>query len=412
MNLSDMSFDDLEKLQKDLGYLHKAALPLKELAEEGGAIDDLRFDLTPGCEAKIHTGWQMPIARRVVDLGPCIVETFVSPRDYPYREGPENLGGSGDLQRVCHAESPPAEPAASTPETGESPEPAAQPGDVETEVVSGAGPSVSADIAPGDDFRPEDVDPASLAMPSAPLVPGGWTADDERRLIDGVALRVARGETVRSALQEVAVEIDRSAASCNNRLYGKLREQYAEALDAAVAALKPSEPIKPQADLIRDSIARHQGQPDPKQVATTPAKPAVRDRIEIPISSAPKAAQNVPDTGRVEEQPAPKAGGAGAVFSPSMPVRQREIVEQLALAPRRKGYDAELDLEIVEGLSKGIKAAQLALDLGVDSKEMLDRFREVSACIRNDRGQMNFTDQGHLIAVLRHKVKGARTSAT
>ena len=79
--------------------------------------------------------------------------------------------------------------------------------------------------------------------------------------------------------------------------------------------------------------------------------------------------------------------------------------------PRRKGFDAELDLEIIEGFSLGTTVDVMAADLGLDSKGVRDRFKDLSAIIRDARGNIDFRDQGHLIAVMRHQLREARQPA-
>lgn len=141
-----------------------------------------------------------------------------------------------------------------------------------------------------------------------------------------------------------------------------------------------------------------------------------------PRSSSPAAGGAV--TSRVAPQ-APKeravTGPARAVASgiplpdaatsDNLPRRRREIRSALSEVPDRDGFDPELDLALVEGLYKGIKVAQLALDFRVDAQQLLKRFREVEGAARGNRDIMPIEDQTYLLEELRARAAAQRGQA-
>lgn len=76
-----------------------------------------------------------------------------------------------------------------------------------------------------------------------------------------------------------------------------------------------------------------------------------------------------------------------------------------------KGWDADLDLEMCEAFGQGTKSDQVALDLDVDSKQVRDRYADLTACIRNDRGHMMIEGQVILVRILRDRLKALRARA-
>lgn len=147
--------------------------------------------------------------------------------------------------------------------------------------------------------------------------------------------------------------------------------------------------------------------PDPVAEPAAQAVPAAGG--QGPEAREPESGPGMPapDMGQARA-PAPEAGGAG---TSSLHGRQREIDAHLSALGYRGGWDAELDLELVEGLAQGRKPAELAMDLDQDAKALTDRFRVLSAPIRDDRDRPTIAGMQDLAVVLRHRVKEARKRA-
>lgn len=136
MNLDDLSIDDLAALHGALGIIQGVAETLACLRPE--AADQVRISLQPGELVTVTAPWLMPAC------GGCCADGV----DFVIEDVPGNApasgnpGGSGDLQQVHNAESPPPAPPGSAPETGESPEVVP----VVTEPLAGAVPPASAKV--------------------------------------------------------------------------------------------------------------------------------------------------------------------------------------------------------------------------------------------------------------------------
>lgn len=61
------------------------------------------------------------------------------------------------------------------------------------------------------------------------------------------------------------------------------------------------------------------------------------------------------------------------------------------------------DLAMVEAFARGIRAAQLALDMDVDAKALIDRYKAVTEPIRNGKGHIQPDLQHKLADVLRRR---------
>ncbi|MCA2012415.1 helix-turn-helix domain-containing protein [Cereibacter sphaeroides] len=87
---------------------------------------------------------------------------------------------------------------------------------------------------------------------------------------------------------------------------------------------------------------------------------------------------------------------------------KREVWGAVAALRASPWFDAELDLELTEGLLRGQKLAELALDYGLDAEKLKARFGALTATIRNERGQVELDGQAALLEVLRTRVKRQR----
>ncbi|WP_088217288.1 hypothetical protein [Haematobacter massiliensis] len=339
MNLDDMSADDLKELNKSLSLIGRAADTLAALpaSVEGG----VRISLQPGGVAVLATAWMMPECREggctcAGDVGELVVDDLV-------------VRGLEDLQRPILADGPPAAPAASPPETGESPE---------------AIPRAEAPVGEAAPAAAPAGEPSRASSQLAQV----WTEDDEALLIDLVAERLAAGDTRKAALEVGAAAIGRTPSASDFRL----RSQLEGRLQAAIEHQR-GERAKRNAALERMAVAA----PEKPASVTPPAAPAPQPEAPVPSDQA-------------------------------LTIAQRGILLALRKLGGRKGFDPETDLEIVEGFARGTKAAVLALDLDLDSALMVSRFKDLTSVIRDDRGHLTINGQADLMQVLRHMVREAR----
>lgn len=358
MRLDKMSIADLQRLRLDLGIIERAAEHLQGLLVEGDA-GEVWISLQPGEMVRIASAWVMPLCggcEMMADPGPLVIE------EAPAETSADGMaGGSGDLQHHRQAESPPAAPAASTPETGESPE-----------------ESRAASAAPGGDAG-LPVSPPGDHASDAPVVIAAnrqdpWTEDEEAHLVALVAERMAAGDTRKQALVKVSELLHRTAATCDLRL----RKKFAGRLEAAIRQHREARAKRASAALARAADAVRAPQPP----------------------AAPPAPRPVPAAVAGEE---PKAA--------PLTIAQRAILDALARVPAREGFDDELDLEVMEGYARGAKTAALALDLDVEAGHLAARMRELTACIRDERDHLTIDGQRDLMIVLRHKVREGRVRA-
>lgn len=167
------------------------------------------------------------------------------------------------------------------------------------------------------------------------------------------------------------------------------------------------------------------GQPAPSegQVAQGPGEAAI---IEVaPAQSAPAAGgadieilggdQGGLQRDRPAEHDPVQAGGAGqsgnaarassAEAPPGLNELGRQIWHFLTQMSFPRGWDIELDLDLIEAFGRGEKSPEIALDLGVDTKAVVDRHRLLTAMIRDDRGQIQIDGMATFVRVLREFVK-------
>ncbi|WP_417627055.1 hypothetical protein [Pararhodobacter aggregans] len=116
--------------------------------------------------------------------------------------------------------------------------------------------------------------------------------------------------------------------------------------------------------------------------------------------AAPAAAQ-VPPPGPSQEVAAKPAKGPAppADFTVLDRALWRHVV---TLPPGAFGPGDDLDL--VEGLARGRKLAEIALDLDIDAAACLSRFKALSATLRNDLNAITHEGQPRLLKVLRARV--------
>lgn len=140
-----------------------------------------------------------------------------------------------------------------------------------------------------------------------------------------------------------------------------------------------------------------------------PRKPVVTTHPSAGVATSRPAAEAEPPTA------APSQGADLPPARPGCPVDLKALGREIwfAIAALRTDpvFDAELDLELAEGLARGRKLAEISLDLGVDADAARKRFGRLSEFARNDRGVMTIDGQEALLDVLTRRVKISRGAA-
>lgn len=382
MFLNVMSLKDLAEYETALGLIRRGSEILSLLP--GNSEYEMSVDLTPGEPVTVICHYMSPALAPVLfdPPPPFLIEPADDPvgQAFPQPEldaDSERRAGWGACNSVENVESPPGYEAAPSEaaNTGESPEPAAAVG-----AVSGGGV--------GDC-------PATGTVPKAPvdLRTGPLDADERAEILR----LTAEGMSRRDIAGVIGRKVQTVALFLTAQEYSKENMKIPAVQSAPVA----------------------------KIAVSLPDQGPAADAAETPEGEAPSVGEGPDDGGRddspqrVDPQPdAPVTGGASglppagaSVQVQDLPPRQRYICAALNALGYRNGFDADLDLETVEGFARGAKAATLALDLALDSKVLVDRFRALTQCIRDDRGHMMIEDQTLLIKELRRRVAAKRARA-
>lgn len=94
-----------------------------------------------------------------------------------------------------------------------------------------------------------------------------------------------------------------------------------------------------------------------------------------------------------------------------MTAPEREIWDHLGGLRMPKGWDHEMDLDMVEAFARGTKSAVIAADFGKDPQLVVDRYKQLTAVIRDDRGHMSIEGQARFQSMLRRFVQLRRAVA-
>lgn len=378
MNLSAMTLDDLAQFQVALDLLAQAGAILERLPRDETA-DGIMVEMSPGRRVAIITGYRMPqahpaepvnfplvevmgggIAMRKPDPMPSAAITELQP---DAGAAAETWAGRGTCSGFENAESAPSggqlEVTGNGGGGGGGTPATAEPAGAKTKRVRGEPVRKRPAIKPGKAFKLGALEP------------------DERETIIQLS---ALGQSPK----QIAAQLQRRVQSVALFLHSVKANQIPAGQPASVVAREPiaEKPAEPA-----QAVAGGAG-PDARESGSGPGMPA-------------------PDMGQARA-PAPVAGGAG---SPTFHGRQRQIDYHLTEVGYRGGWDAELDLELVEGLAQGRKAAEVAMDLDLDPKAVAERFRVLSYPIRDDRDRPTIDGMKDLAEVLRHRVKEARNRA-
>ncbi|MCA2014397.1 hypothetical protein LCM17_23100 [Cereibacter sphaeroides] len=140
-----------------------------------------------------------------------------------------------------------------------------------------------------------------------------------------------------------------------------------------------------------------------------PRKPVVTTHPSAAVTTSRPAARAEPPTA------APSQGADLPTARPGCPADLKGLGREIwfAIAALRTDpvFDAELDLELAEGLARGRPLAEISLDLGVDADAARKRFGRLSEFARNDRDVMTIDGQEALLDVLTRRMKISRGAA-
>ncbi|MEH6776267.1 MAG: hypothetical protein V7668_20250, partial [Cereibacter changlensis] len=140
----------------------------------------------------------------------------------------------------------------------------------------------------------------------------------------------------------------------------------------------------------------------------------ISNSAPAPVKVPAKAAAPIP---KPPAPPAPKitvtapVSAAVTAEKQAEPVWHAPIDRHLTTLGYSGGWSAGLDLDLVEGLSKGIKLGMLATDLGLDTSALKSRFTALTACVRDDFGMMTIEQQKRLLTVLRSRAPAKGSAA-
>jgi hypothetical protein len=162
--------------------------------------------------------------------------------------------------------------------------------------------------------------------------------------------------------------------------------------------------------------------PEPGQAATdkigTGRTPATAEGMADPAAPGAGGAAGIEDGMSAEIARAVAAGAVAsrAAIAPAevpddLHGEARLIWRALVALRQAPGWDIETDLEICEAFGRGTKVAHLALELGIDAVAITQRYKALTAVIRDDRGHMSIEGQTLFITLLRRRVAELRTGS-
>lgn len=378
MNLNAVTLEELAGYANVLNDLIKAGLILEDLPKSDPS-DGVVYNMTPGQRVTITTAYVMPQAFPSVPVEFPLVEVMGGgiamrkPDPIPSEAIPELQPDAGAAAETWAG--------SGTCSGFENAESATSGGQLEmTGNGGGGGGGTPATAEPAEAkpkrVRGEPVRKRPAIKPGKAFKLGALEPDERETIIQLSAL----GQSPK----QIAEQLQRRVQSVALFLHSVKANQIPAGQPASVVAREPiaEKPAEPA-----PAVAGGAG-PEARESESGPGMPA-------------------PDMGQARA-PAPVAGGAG---SPTFHGRQRLIDYHLTEVGYRGGWDVELDLELVEGLAQGRKAAEVAMDLDLDPKAVAERFRVLSYPIRDDRDRPTIDGMKDLAEVLRHRVKEARNRA-
>jgi hypothetical protein len=174
--------------------------------------------------------------------------------------------------------------------------------------------------------------PPPAATPSTPSRP--WTADEDNQLISLAVANVMAGMTIKKAHMRAGLAIGRPGEGASYRLYTKLKDRFATALQAAGKAAFDARPDK-------DEILG--GEPGGLQ----------RDRLAEKAPASPAAPQ---------EATPQAAAGDGQAPADLDPAILRHLDQMPATSAGAK-WPPKVDLDLVDAAARGLSLPEIATDL-------------------------------------------------
>lgn len=378
MNLNALSLEDLRDLEKALAMVGKCAAMLRHLpgVEEAPVIRAL-----PGQPLVIVTGFVMPSAVWLSSLDePVLIEPIAPDAVQPEPVAPEPVddwfGAVDDVAGRAARLAVVADAARAR---------------VFEDAESGAGPLPVA-----------GVEAARLASADESSAPSGWGGDggglDEVSVpVRPAAPEEAQEEAGRADAVPVApVPAGDGPSAARVFVTGPLSDAEKNVIKAAAAL-----GVQPASIALR--LNRR------VQTVSLYLDRMRRDNVPLPsagqMSVGPVAVP--PDTGQATAAAQVPACAATSFRS----ARQRQIGVHVDCLRKRAGFDAELDLDLAEAISRGERIPAIATDLGLDSAAVSARWKDLAGPLLGDRGLMSIDDQRFLVVELRRKAMEARRGA-
>jgi hypothetical protein len=266
--------------------------------------------------------------------------------------------------------------------------------------------------------------PAPHVARNLPAPEFPWTPEEIERAIAVVVETMAAGKSKSEGYRAAAAEVGRSA----NAVQVRLRGHDGDRLNAAIAAAGiVSAPKHIAGDAPAGTAGGAWTEAEDEAI-----RAAIRDNPHLSVNATGKLlAQTLDRTagaiafriGRVilpamapkAEKPAPTqkvetVPGLSVPMEDSLPRWQKDLRAALNALPHAPGFDAEVDLELVEGLCLGRKLVQLAADLEVDQTAAVERWKILRDAASPDR-PFGMSEQERLIAELHARVVFARAAA-
>jgi hypothetical protein len=336
-SLERLGFDDLKQLHRSLELVMRAGELLS-----GHSLAPV-FDLSPGQSPMIHlTGYTMPHAW-TADEGRALgadhdaefaaaIEEFradapamqdaLCEKAKAMDDGWEHTPNREPYQ--FNARNPARDAAADAAAYGYNPGIGRFP-------IGASVPPIFSIVTEADSVEPP-APPPPAATPSTPSRP--WTADEDNQLISLAVANVMAGMTIKKAHMRAGLAIGRPGEGASYRLYTKLKDRFATALQAAGKAAFDARPDK-------DEILG--GEPGGLQ----------RDRLAEKAPASPAAPQ---------EATPQAAAGDGQAPADLDPAILRHLDQMPATSAGAK-WPPKVDLDLVDAAARGLSLPEIATDL-------------------------------------------------
>lgn len=266
-------------------------------------------------------------------------------------------------------------------------------------------------------------DAAVTVAPAEPLRTGPFDPAEKARALE---LHAAGRSNA-----EIAAALGRSVGAINMVLRRWLRADHKLASGGGSVGLDA--PVPPSGEEDAAGLVATDPEPaDPARLDRAGSAEAAPGGVEHQTSGSGDAPQSAPGAAGTRKHP-PASGDpssrAGGVAAPAAaqvppPVPPQEVAAKPAKGPAPPADFTVLDralwrhvvtlpsgafgpgddLELAEGLARGRKLAEIALDLDIDAAALQSRFHALTATIRTDRGVVTGDGQPRLLKVLRARV--------